>query len=84
MYPLIYRLHAKFNLSGMQREGRQLKRAMIADAKSGSQDILFRCRNKGKSEGNIKSVFIKDTTFKLLNNHIELDLILSQTRPPTQ
>lgn len=45
MYPLIYRLHAEFNLSEMQREGRQLKRAMIADAKSGSRDILFQCPN---------------------------------------
>jgi len=30
----MYCLHAKFNLSEMQCEGRQLERAMIADAKS--------------------------------------------------
>lgn len=34
MYLLIYCLHAEFNLSEMQCEGRQLERAMIADAKS--------------------------------------------------
>lgn len=45
MSPLIYRLHAEFNLSEMQREGRQLKRAMIVDAKSGSRNILFQCPN---------------------------------------
>lgn len=34
MYPLIYRLHAEFNLSEMQAEGHQLERTMIADVKS--------------------------------------------------
>lgn len=58
MYPLIYRLHAEFNLSEMQREGRQLKRAMIADAKSSSHGIFYSKVQMEKGYGNTKYVYV--------------------------
>lgn len=58
MYPLIYCLHAKFNLSEMQREGRQLERAMIVDAKSLWLTGYFISMFKWKKKRRIQSICI--------------------------
>lgn len=57
MYPLIYCLHAEFNLSEMQREGRQLERAMIADAKSLWLTGYFISMPKWKKRKRIQSMY---------------------------
>lgn len=57
MYFLIYCLHAEFNLSEMQCEGRQLERAMIADAKSLWLTGYFISMSKWKKGIRIQSVY---------------------------
>lgn len=57
MYPVIYRLHAEFNLSEMQAEGRQLERTMIADVKSLWLTVYFISMSKWKRRMRIQSMY---------------------------
>lgn len=70
MYLLIYCLHAEFNLSEMQCEGRQLERAMIADAKSPRLTGYFISMSKWKKKIRIQSVY----SLEKLNIYIYIKL----------